>query len=71
MTSINALKLVGFNSSVVAISQKYHISRTKMSLSNAGFKQVYGFSSDYTELRDIYAYLREVAAWFKYWLLSL
>ncbi|GHB79792.1 hypothetical protein GCM10008107_31520 [Psychrosphaera saromensis] len=71
MTSINAFKLVGVESSVVAISQQYHISRAKMSLSNIGFKEIYGFSPDYTEFRDVYAYLREVAAWCKYWLLSL
>lgn len=71
MTSVNALKLISGDSSVVAISQKYHISRAKMSLGNVGFEKVYGFSPDYTELRDIYSYFREVPAWFKYWLLSL
>lgn len=71
MTSINAFKLLGNKSSVVAISQKYHISRAKMSLINVGFEQVVGYSPDYSELRDIYAYVREVPAWFKYWLLNL
>ena len=73
MTSENAFKLLGEDSSVavVAISQKYHVSRAKMSLNNAGFENVYGFSPDYSEVRDIYAYFREVLAWFKYWLLNL
>lgn len=71
MTSINAFKLISSDVSVVAISQTYHVSRAKMSLRHIGFTKVYGFSSDYTELRDYYAYLREVMAWFKYWLLDL
>lgn len=71
MTSISAFELVGANSSVVAISQKYHISRAKMSLRNSGFEEVYGFSPDYIEFRDIYAYLREMMAWFKYWFFNL
>ena len=73
MTSVNAFKLLDDSSSVVvvAISQKYHLSRVKMSLNNAGFENVYGFSPDYSEARDIYAYFREVVAWFKYWLLNL
>ena len=71
LTSINAFAQVGNTPSVVAISQRYHISRTKLSLRNAGFRKIYGYAADFNELRDSYGYFREVPAWFKYWLLNL
>lgn len=70
-TSINAADLIGKNSSVIAVSQRYHISRTKLSLRNAGFSKVYGSSPDYYEIRDIYSSIREVPAWFVYWFKGL
>lgn len=66
-TAINALAMVGQNTSVVAISQRYHLSRAKLSLRNAGFNNVYGFAPDFHEVRDVYSYVREVPAWLKYW----
>jgi len=70
-TSQNAATLIDKNSKVVAISQRYHISRTKLSLRNAGFVDVYGYCPNYYEFRDIYSTIREVPAWLIYWLKGL
>ncbi|WP_163834317.1 YdcF family protein [Spartinivicinus ruber] len=70
-TSKNAIGLVKEGSSVIAISQCYHLSRAKLSLYNAGFNEVYGYCPDYYELRDIYSTVREVPAWLKYWFKGL
>lgn len=71
LTALNAAAFLGQGVSVVAISQRYHLSRAKLSLRNAGFDLVYGFAPDFTELRDAYSYVREVPAWFKYWVKGL
>jgi len=70
-TSVNAAHLIGTDSSVIAVSQRYHVSRTKLSLRNAGFHNVQGFYPDHYEFRDIYATFRELPAWLKYWWLKL
>ncbi|MCG7499708.1 YdcF family protein [Vibrio sp. Of7-15] len=70
-TSLNAAKLLSNKTSVVAISQQYHISRAKLSLRNAGFQYVYGYSPHFVELRDVYSYFREAPAWLKYWAFEL
>jgi len=70
-TSQNAFQLLGGDENVVAISQQFHISRTKLSLHNAGFKNICGYYPRYFEWRDIYSTLREVPAWIKYWLMGL
>lgn len=71
LTSLNAIAALGRDVSVVAISQRYHISRAKLSLKHAGFEAVYGFAPQFMELRDVYSYAREVLAWFKYRLKGL
>lgn len=71
LTSLHAVSKFGQGMSVVAISQRYHLSRAKLSLKHAGFDEVYGYAPDYTELRDTYSYVREVPAWLKYWMKGL
>ncbi|AUI85423.1 hypothetical protein BS333_02955 [Vibrio azureus] len=66
LTSQNLLEQFDITTPVVAISQRYHISRAKLSLKQSGFLTVYGYSADYWEPRDIYSYLREIPAWLKY-----
>lgn len=66
-TSRNAAALLGPQAVVVAVSQRFHVSRAKMSLRHAGFTHVQGAPAQYTELRDAYAYTREVPAWLSYW----
>lgn len=68
LTSVNAAKLLGTDSSVIAVSQMYHLSRARLSLQNNGFEEVGSSYPIFTERRDIYSYLREVPAWLKYWL---
>jgi vancomycin permeability regulator SanA len=70
MTAQNTHRLVTNKEAapIIVVSQLYHLSRTKMAFRQAGFKQVGAAYADYFERRDIYASLREVAAWGKYWL---
>ena len=67
LTSVNAAELIGTDSSVIAVSQLYHLSRARLSLRNNGFEEVGSSYPAFTERRDIYSYLREVPAWLKYW----
>ncbi len=69
-TSINASQLLPPTTTVVAISQRYHVSRAKLSLRHAGFQNVCGYYPDYHEWRDLYSVPREVPAWLQYWLLN-
>ena len=50
--------------SVKVISQFYHISRSKMLYRKAGFKNVSSAAPKYFELRDVYALIREVPAYY-------
>lgn len=71
-TSENAFKIVSErekdmrNISVIGISQWFHISRVKLSLKQAWFKNVSGFAPFYFEARDIYSLVREIPAYMKY-----
>ena len=38
----------------------------KLALKQAGIDQVYGFSPNYYEWRDVYATFREIPAYYKY-----
>ena len=66
-TSRNAFAQLGPQTTVVAVSQRFHVSRAMMSLRHAGFQEVRGQPAAYSELRDVYAYTREVPAWLSYW----
>ena len=61
-TSRNAYNRLGGEVPVVAVTQRYHLFRAKMSLCHAGFSDVQGYAPAYYEWRDIYAYLREIPA---------
>ncbi len=50
--------------SVIAVSQYYHLSRTKMLLRKRGFKNVYGACPDYFEPYDLWAVLREFVGYY-------
>lgn len=53
-------------SSVVVVSQFYHLSRTKLLLEQERFPRVYAAHANYYELRDTYSLVREVAAYYAY-----
>ena len=50
--------------SVIAVSQYYHISRTKMLLRKNGFKNVSGTSPKFFEFFDFWAFLREFVGFY-------
>jgi vancomycin permeability regulator SanA len=51
---------------VIAISQHFHLPRTRLALRRFGIKEVYTAHADLYELRDIYSTAREVVAWGSY-----
>lgn len=53
-------------SSVIVVSQFFHLSRTKLLLRQQHFAQVYGAHANYYEARDAYALLREFFAYHTY-----
>ena len=70
-TTKNLQKIINKNDSIVAISQKYHISRIKLSLKINGYKNIFTHYPNYYEIRDIYSIVRELPAWMKYYILKL
>lgn len=53
-------------SSVLVISQYFHIPRCRLALSRAGIDPVYAAHAHYFELRDIYSIFREVIGYVAY-----
>lgn len=51
-------------SSIIVVSQYFHISRTKMLYRKSGVKEVSGVSPNYFEIRDLYSLLREFPAYY-------
>ncbi|OKH17895.1 vancomycin high temperature exclusion protein [[Limnothrix rosea] IAM M-220] len=68
LTAVNAAELLDTDSSVIAVSQVYHLSRAKLSLRNNGFQKVGSAHPPIFERFDVYSSLREVPAWLKYWI---
>ncbi len=66
LSAENALQWAKPEQPIIVVSQLYHISRSKMAFSQAGFKQVGAAYPDYFERRDLYASLRELPAWLSY-----
>lgn len=69
LTAVNFLKWNKGQhySSVIVVSQFYHITRAKYILKKAGFEgEIYSASSDIFEWKDIMGTLREVPAFYKY-----
>lgn len=55
---------IGFKS-IIAVSQYYHLTRTKMLFRQNGFEEISTASPNYFEWRDIYSLLREFFAYYK------
>jgi vancomycin permeability regulator SanA len=55
--------------SVLIVTQYYHITRTRLAFSKAGFKKIYSAHAHFFELRDSYSLVREFVAYYKYLLL--
>jgi len=66
LTAVNFYKLEGSNSSVILVSQFYHITRAKLAFSNAGISDAQGAAPDYFEMRDFYSLFREFFGYYKY-----
>lgn len=61
----NSLKFKNVKeSSLIVVSQYFHISRTKMLFKKSGVKEVSGVSPNYFEFRDLYSIVREFPAYY-------
>jgi vancomycin permeability regulator SanA len=67
-TAIHAYEIMEENgmSSVIVITQYFHISRTKYSLRRVGVEQIYSANAVYWGLRDLIYLPREVVAYYYY-----
>ena len=61
--TLNLNDSLHFNS-LIAVSQYYHITRTKALFRKAGFRNVSGVSPYFFEVKDIYSLLREFVAFY-------
>jgi vancomycin permeability regulator SanA len=52
--------------SAIAISQYFHLPRTKLALQRFGISTVYTAHADFFELRDLYSAVREVFSYYSY-----
>ncbi|WP_102349548.1 YdcF family protein [Bacillus sp. Marseille-P3661] len=71
MTAENAIKISKEEnfSSVMIISQYFHITRTKLAFKKVGFEETSSAHAEIFEYRDVYSLLREFPAYYKYLLL--
>lgn len=66
-TAKNSQQYIKDYHSIIVVSQYFHISRVKLAFRKVGFaNKVYGVSSNYFELRDVYSIAREFPAYYKY-----
>lgn len=65
-TAINFTKDYPLETSVVVVTQYFHVTRCKLAFSQVGIENVKGVHCDYFEWRDPYSIFREVAGLYKY-----
>lgn len=66
LTASNFKKALPSCTSVVIVSQFYHITRSKLAFKKIGIAHVSGASPSYYELRDFYSLFREFFGYYKY-----
>ncbi len=68
LTALNTKEIMTkYNlSSVMVITQFYHVSRCKLAFDRAGISKVYSAHSYYSETRDVYSLFREFFGYYKY-----
>ncbi|MFT6716633.1 MAG: vancomycin permeability regulator SanA [Saprospiraceae bacterium] len=66
LTAVNFAALVSKTSSVIVVSQFFHVPRCKMALKQVGFQNVFSASPSYYEVRDFISISREFFAYYKY-----
>lgn len=68
LTALNTKEIITEQnlSSVMVITQFYHVSRCKLAFDRAGVKEVYSAHSNYSETRDLYSLVREFFGYYKY-----
>lgn len=66
LTALNFSKVANDYSSVIVVSQYFHISRCKLAMKQVGFEHVYGAHANHFELRDPYSAFREFLGYYKY-----
>lgn len=66
LTAVNAKKIIDLNTSIIVVSQYFHVSRCKLALRQEGFTEVTGAHSHHFEWRDAMGIFREFFAYYKY-----
>ncbi len=68
LTAKNTARLMNEHQwqSTIAISQYFHLPRTKLALEKSGVKTVYTAHANFFELRDLYSTVREVFSYASY-----
>ncbi|BDD12974.1 hypothetical protein FUAX_54060 (plasmid) [Fulvitalea axinellae] len=66
LTAQNFVETQGKKSSVIVVSQYYHLTRAKLAFAQEGLTKVSSVSADYHEKRDAVSLLREFLAYYKY-----
>jgi vancomycin permeability regulator SanA len=68
LTAKNTARLMSEHKwqSAIAISQYFHLPRTKLALEKSGVKTVYTAHANFFELRDLYSTVREVFSYASY-----
>ncbi|WP_295618252.1 YdcF family protein [Chamaesiphon sp. GL140_3_metabinner_50] len=68
LTANNTARLMSEHKwqSAIAISQYFHLPRTKLALEKSGVKTVYTAHANFFELRDLYSTVREVFSYASY-----
>jgi vancomycin permeability regulator SanA len=56
----------GASCRAIAVSQFFHLTRSRVALEKAGFREVGTASAQYFEMRDLYSLIREVLACLRY-----
>lgn len=65
-TALNFLNDYPKETSVILVSQYFHISRCKLAFQQVGMEQSYGVHCEFFETKDIYSLIREFAGFYKY-----
>ena len=70
LTAKNFLNHLSDSSSVIVVSQFFHITRAKLAFRKAGISNVQGVHCDYFGIRDIWSLCREFVGYYKYLLFA-
>lgn len=66
LTAMNLSEVIPTTSSVIVVSQFYHLTRCKLALRQVGYQDISSAHAEYLEWRDLYGLFREFFGFYKY-----